>query len=649
MLIMPLSSAFDFYDDFDRADNNTIGNGWSENEGGDPARIQIFDKAVDFNAIADISIGRDLNVTQPVNVSANFTEISNTGSGRNFWVGVGVNSISTIIDQGYYLEYSFDDDTVKLWENNTQRASYPYVVNTGEIQYFDFHVHFPDIYAFIWNDSVSKPASPNVQGVITWNSTYELVSVYADRGVSNAVYYLDNFNVTVAEVRDLQKGITVFANNTNTGTSLADFNVSLYNSSGSLLRYNFTNTTTGFVWLGENLDNYTITFDKTGFLANNYTFEYLNATQGHTFLATEVPTLNLTFYDEQTNELLTKNVTFSVLFGDGTAFNGSTSTGFSSNVSVATGIVEITYDSELYHERKYFVNMSPLNVSALRLYLLNKTAENVAQIDYRVTDENFKILPDAYVKVMRRYIESGAEVTRVVEISKSDINGEGFVHVEKVTADYQFIIEYLGNVVLITEISPIKDATTNLRVSVDEDVVESLFDKTDITTNLTFNNVTRKFTFIYNDPNNIVEEICLRISRILGSGSRLVNSSCLSTATGTITLGIPVDTGNYVAYAYIDTNTEFSEHPLEQLSIIDTTEGNLQSFGLFGALLIALGLTFGGLVVSRGNPTVTLTMFGVGIVVVSAFLNLAIFTYTTIAVMLFLIIFVIGILRRRGE
>jgi hypothetical protein len=60
---------------------------------------------------------------------------------------------------------------------------------------------------------------------------------------------------------------------------------------------------------------------------------------------------------------------------------------------------------------------------------------------------------------------------------------------------------------------------------------------------LTFNNVTNKFRYTYTDSTNLMDLSCLQIWRVQIKGNTLLNETCVSSASGTILLGVANITG----------------------------------------------------------------------------------------------------------
>lgn len=396
-----------------------------------------------------------------------------------------------------------------------------------------------------------------------------------------------------------------------TQVSLNDFSVQLYDENLTLL----TNQTESGVGTTLNITdngNYTLQFTKIGYKQLNTTLEYLGTHKFLNFVSDIAPSINISFFDEITRSPLI-NSSYKLIFG--TTF-GETVNNSASSVFIDlnnTGELEIEYNRVGYELRHYFVNITPQTNSSINLYLLNNTDDDHVRITYTITDQDGTPLNNVIVKALRRYILSGVPTFEVVDMSKSDINGEGALWLEKYDATYKFFVEQGGVIILQTSENNINSVTNtiSLRADLSDSVITSSVNTAQLNVTFAWNESTLLFTTNWNDPTGITSQLCVDIKQI-GQSIVSVNSSCGSGSTGSLVLGVPNSTGEYVVYAYQVTTTTYSDKPAGtfsfQLSQIKETIG---VSGLFYLLMFTvMGALVGMSVFQNTTGTIALTSVG---------------------------------------
>ena len=325
------------------------------------------------------------------------------------------------------------------------------------------------------------------------------------------------------------------------------------------------------------------------------------------------PIINISFYDELTEELI-NNISYKIFTPDGAAFSGNTTTGnlYNSGSEYGrTGILEISYDNPNYYERKYFITLTNTLNTTLKFYLLNKTLANNQLVTYTVTDQDGNILPGAILKALRRYVSDSATVFEVVEMSKSDFNSEGGLHLELNDATYKFFVEYNGNIILRTDETQIFGNAITLRSDLASSVITSTIATTELNVSFSFDESTLNLTTNYNDPSGVTTKLCVDIKRI-GYAITTVNSSCLSATTGSIILGVPNATGEYRVYATQYTNTIYSEKPAGLFSFtLASIKETIGISGIFYLLMfVIMGALIGMTIFQTAQHTISLAAIG---------------------------------------
>jgi len=385
---------------------------------------------------------------------------------------------------------------------------------------------------------------------------------------------------------------------------IQDFNASIYDESLSLIAENSTtNGVIGFNLTGESNQNYTIFVSSAGYLTKNTTFEFISPnTYDLQLNTTFVPAIKLNFYDEVTKQTI-NNVSYKLIF-ENVATETNTTTGTTPEIQLnATGLLEIEYISNNYPIRHYYLDVSSQTNTSIDLYLLNEN--NATSTDYLITNQAGVPLTNATLSVLRRYIEDGSTTFKVVEMAKSDSSGEGEINLQNGVATYKFIINYEGNVILITNPTQIFNTNIVLRGSVGEDVTSTLYDIIGLSYTANFNNPL--FELSWQDSGTSVEQVCLDVYRLRAGTKLLINNSCINSGTGSISLGIDNTTsGDYTAIASARTTNN-------DTSIILTTinkkiDDISSTIGVQGIFFTAILVIVAALVAIRLSPIVAILM-----------------------------------------
>lgn len=321
---------------------------------------------------------------------------------------------------------------------------------------------------------------------------------------------------------------------------------------------------------------------------------------------------DINVYSEEDGKTHLSNVLINA-FGDDSYFVDTISEALRIS-TLTTGTNTIKYSKNGFFTRYYTFNStySPFKTN-INLYLLNQSTTNSALITYTVTDENSVPDPGVTIKALRLYSETNSYVE--VANSVSDINGEGGLHLEKIVPFYKFILEKNGQVLLTTEGAQIFNDEIIIRADQSENVIESIAAIAGLSESLTFDNSTNEFTYIYNDAEGIVNEVCLIVEKIEGFGVKQINQTCLTgSSAGSITLGSGGTgiKGNYQARTTIETTTAFSPHTGAILSVVlGGAPLILGTLGVFLAALFITGMALTGMFIFKsGAAIIFLTVIG---------------------------------------
>ena len=155
----------------------------------------------------------------------------------------------------------------------------------------------------------------------------------------------------------------------------------------------------------------------------------------------------------------------------------------------------------------------------------------------------------------------------------------------------KFRIKYNGVVRLTTNPTFIYQDSISFNVNTEDDAAEEFFNKEKVDYSLIFNSQTNNFRFEFSDTtNSLVTMACVYVSRDFnGIITDNYNSSCISTSSGTILVGIEeINNTGYIAKAYVTIDGESIFMASD--SVYFGIEGNTGLLGLF--LVVLLMITF---------------------------------------------------------
>lgn len=430
------------------------------------------------------------------------------------------------------------------------------VINWSNVSYVEFIVNLT--VPFVYNNNTAMP----------FNWTYQ---IFYSNG-SNLTNTTSSYNQYV--LWNLTKyprmNITVFAIN---GTQINTFELS--NPERTL------NTTTGEIYYWTNATKtLNISIDAPGYALDWALINFTSGSFGaYNFSLYTTNSIMFYFRDEETNNLV-NNVSIE-LISDPFSNNYSTTNGtlYIDLLSPATYTMRYTGTDGGYFERFYYFTLTNRTFNNLTLYLLsNSTGSEVRATVY---DENNFEVEDAYIKVLRYDLDSNSY--KLVEIAKTNFEGQTNLHLVLNDEFYEFIIEFpFGTVNKITSPTYIYETSLTFQIVADSEVGERFYKSQDITYDLSFNNATNNFRLTYSDANNVVSKACLKVWKISATKKTPYNTSCLNSPSGTILLGVANTTGavyNAQAFAYFSNPAYYLTgltHAFEEVAIA----------GLYGLFLI---------------------------------------------------------------
>ena len=211
----------------------------------------------------------------------------------------------------------------------------------------------------------------------------------------------------------------------------------------------------------------------------------------------------------------------------------------------------------------------------------------------------------------------GTDTATTVEIIKTDSNGQAVGNIIKFTQAYKFILVKDGVVIKEDTPSYVMLDTKTFRVNLGGTTYFTNFDVVNGVTcsNVAYTNATTSFSYTWLDPASNVTQACLDIYLTSNTQNVLVNTTCTSAASGTITLEIPEPFGSntYVAtgYVYIGNNKFVCGNSASANFNVGWKDYGSESLFLSFLLIVFL------ICVGLWNPVVAIGLMIVGIILLN--------------------------------
>ena len=456
-----------------------------------------------------------------------------------------------------------------------------------------------------FNISVGSKNYSNGLNVYLINGTNTLTF---SKNTINATYYNLNFTINLTSVPATGSAFYQGAYDWRVIVRVQDANKDLLPENGTIniseatLPYsynafigNYSNTTMQYSLLR----GYTYTF-----IANPLTYasanatKWVNASHGDNYLYRLnltmylARTFNLTFRDEITEALL--NNTFELeLISDLSAGRYNVSNGTLALELLTPAFYTLRWRSATHPERDYYETMYNESFFTINLYSL--TTGNATDTLVRIVNTQGQSVENATVSLLRYYVSCNCY--RVVEMAKTGFNGIAYMTAQEVEGHYKWIVEYQG-VTRFMSTSPenlIADTgtgqiTRTITIDLGTAYYESFIALTDLSSAVTYNELTSTLSFIWNDASDIVARGCLRAQFVNNSRWVTAGLACANGATGSVLLTVAnANTTTYKWNAYVETNTAYSDYNLHSGWLNPAAIYGFGGVAAFGAVFVLVG------------------------------------------------------------
>jgi hypothetical protein len=554
-------------------------------------------------------------IANGTNLSLNYS-ISDAGTLDTCWYEY--NSLNTTINctTNWTFIYLSGNTSLTVWANDTGGLTGHYTANWTEVftetgRVFNNQTYETATEQFLLNVTYNSSAWDNIAAYLVYNGTQFL----STRVGSGDDIYFDN-NITIWNV-SAPVNYTFY------------WSIDVTNASGTFT-YNTSNST-------------------------QEVLEVLLIECGGAY---QMMTLNFTIREEGSETLLNGNLEaeFDYWLGDGEYFQTYEFENESDNNSQFTFCLHpnfsefytnatVSYSKEDYDAREYFFqNASLTNVSQnITLYLALTNATDI--FTFTVVDENEDPVETALVYVQRWDI--GTDTFSTVAMTSTNEDGEGIVNMRLNDAWYRYLVYYNGNLELT--FGPTKESTTSrtLRISLTDPNPYLIFD--DINFNLSWNNASQTFVFVFADGTGVVNEGCLKVIQASGNYTGDVYFTCLESSSGTISYPV-TNNGTFIGQGIfrLEQVNGSAEQVVDEIIVTVGIDERFTTIGNFGqAISLLLIGTVAMVGVATGSIPLGLVLVGAALILCNllGWLNIT----STVLYGLAAILILIGLSLKRGR
>lgn len=347
------------------------------------------------------------------------------------------------------------------------------------------------------------------------------------------------------------------------------------------------------------LGSQNLSFVKYGYATTSVIFNLNSTSEINLTTEVQIATLYIEIYDVDTLSLITQQVDINLI---GTDFAGSFSTSNGTitinNITDLPDTYELDLSSSNYEDLTYYFQHTGYAAVNLELYMQN-TSDTIP-IKYIILDS----FGDPY-----------SDSTCLVELQIYQISSNSY---ESFVMDYtNSIAEVIFNLDTTEKYKPLvtcgsstqvydggKITSTPVYLTFAGSTLELFPDVPSISSNMTFvdvSNSTGRFKFTYNDLNNIISEACLEVTEQSYGTDTVLNTTCVSTSSGSINVDFAKTEG--LTYKAVGSVTyEGETFPVEvyykKIPVADFEFGILGV--IFGLVIIGM-LAIGGFFMGKAK------------------------------------------------
>jgi len=266
-----------------------------------------------------------------------------------------------------------------------------------------------------------------------------------------------------------------------------------------------------------------------------------------------------------------------------------------------------THDTKNYYMRNYTLD----NVTdILDLYL----TKNTTQVTLRVSDYDDDPIQDVYIHIQS--YDLGTNSYKTTEIVRTDFQGRALAEMILYTQWYQFMLVYQGQTVLQTDATKLTSTTLNFQIDLGSNPVDTYNRVQNMVCSISFNNATNNFRMDFTNPSGLPILATLDVYNSTTYITNLLNSSSLTSASGTILINIGTprnETYTGKGFVTINGNRYSCGNPQSVTFGADYLTWGLQ--GIFFTILVCIFLVCVGI----WSPAISVLLLIIAIIITNLF------------------------------
>jgi hypothetical protein len=306
--------------------------------------------------------------------------------------------------------------------------------------------------------------------------------------------------------------------------------------------------------------NYTITLPGTYRFLHRVYDQYMNYAQNYTqYFYVDVGNLNITFLNEQTEEVMNGHTITLQCIGNLFGQNYTVTTGYQ-DALIPSGDYSLRYDANYFHPREYYCTINNGTDNAIELFLLNDSTAVSSIVTTSLLDEYSDDAQNVTIYLQRNYLsDDNVSIFKTVQMTRTNFLGDAALFVEPYSVWYKIIyLKSDGTLLKVTAPTPFFFTTFTDSVELTGNPWSSFILVDDVYVNLTFVNLTGQIyaRMFYLDTDSILQRACLRVQRMTPQTLEDVCYNCTTSSSATISCLIDhTQKGTYRAFALLDTNS----------------------------------------------------------------------------------------------
>lgn len=287
---------------------------------------------------------------------------------------------------------------------------------------------------------------------------------------------------------------------------------------------------------------------------------------------------------------------------------------YNSNISFKTDM-QMDFSALSYVDNSYYLkNASLSNVSSnILLYLLPSSQATKFYLTFQL---GIAQIQNAIITVQKYFVGDGTYKT--VSIKETDGEGKIPIYLD-LDAQYRYTVVQNGEVLGVIDKTATCASTpcesTLIILASQGNILNSYYDTyaQGTASSITYNSTSKIVTYNFLDLTGLANYFRLEVTKVSNNVTRETICNTYSySAAGTITCNMTGYTGDFIAKGYISRSPEKVDGILAFI-VEDSIVQDLGLDGLFLSLVIIVTLVFATAIISRGNPSAVIFIFGITI------------------------------------